>query len=66
MKEREIKTLWVAGTPVSASAGFVVLGTMPGSSPVGWNIHVVSASAWFAGSRRYYLPGGKARWRALE
>jgi putative flippase GtrA len=48
MKEREIKTSWVAATAVAASAGFVVLGMMLGSSPLGWNIHVVSASAILA------------------
>jgi hypothetical protein len=38
MKERDIKTLWIAGTAVAASGGFVVLGLMFGGAPLGWNI----------------------------
>lgn len=48
MKERKLKGLWVAGTAVVSSIGFVVLGIMLGGSPLGWNIHVVSASAILA------------------
>ena len=38
MNERAIKTLWIAGTAVAASAGFLVLGLMFGGAPLGWNI----------------------------
>jgi hypothetical protein len=45
MKEREVKELWVVGTAVVSSIGFIVLGIMLGRSPLEWDIHVISASA---------------------
>jgi hypothetical protein len=63
MKERRLKALWVAGTAVAASTGFVVVGIMFGGSPLGWNIHVVSASAILAA---ILATGSAALWAAWK
>ena len=48
MNERTVNRLWVAGTAAVSLIGFVVLGMILGGSPLGWDVHVVLASAVFA------------------
>jgi len=48
MNERTVNRLWAAGTAAVSLIGFVVLGMIVGGSPLGWDVHVVLASAVFA------------------
>ena len=70
MKERMIRGLWVAETAV-ASTAFIALGIMCGGSPLGWDIHVIFASAILAmmlapDSVGTSCTEGKARRRVLQ
>jgi uncharacterized membrane protein len=69
MKERGIKILWIAGTALAASAGFVVLGLMFGGAPLGWIsismsailaviVAIGSASLWVAWKKRQDAKAG--------
>jgi hypothetical protein len=63
MKERDIKILWIAGTAVAASAGFVVLGLMFGGAPLMSAILAVivatgSAGLWLAWKKKQDAKAG--------
>jgi len=48
MEEVTVSRLWVAGTAVISLIAFVVLGVILGGPPLGWDIHIVLASAVLA------------------
>jgi len=48
MNQRTVNRLWFAGTAAVSLMGFIVFGMILGGPPLGWDVHVILASAVFA------------------